>query len=112
MLSPNSIFRSICSAIEPTLILHGFSKTEDENHPEIFGSEYATFENEKERIRILWDGKEQWFALETISQKYPANRKDILLQHFEPKEATDKTVDEIVAAMHSSLSEYLNAIEN
>lgn len=50
MLLPNSIFRSICSAIEPTLILHGFSKTEDENHPEIFGSQYTTFENEKERF--------------------------------------------------------------
>ena len=114
MISPSLVFESICVVIEPMLVADGFIKIEENKDPDYFGSQYITFEDNRERIRITWDGKEQWFVMETIPLNSPtcsSGWADILLQFFRPQEATEKTVKEIVADMSASLSAYLNTID-
>ena len=54
--------------IELTKKLHSdnYLKTENENHPESFGSRYTVWKNFEtlNAIRLIWDGKDSWFLIE------------------------------------------------
>ena len=66
MISTDTAFERITETIEPPLTQSGFSQVEEKNYPESFGNRHITFGNGKEFIRLVWDGKEQWFVVESI----------------------------------------------
>jgi len=114
MILANSVLELICVELQPILVFHGFSKSEDEYHPETFGSRFITFDGLKEKIRIIWDGKEQFFVIETIpidSITYLSGWADIVLRFFRTEDATDERVSEIVSEMSMALSDYLNSVD-
>jgi hypothetical protein len=114
MISANSVFELICAELQLILVFHGFSKSEDEYHPETFGSRFVAFDGPKEKIRIIWDGKEQFFVIETIpidSITYRSGRADIILRFFRAEDATDERVSETVSAMSVALSDYLISVD-
>jgi len=110
MISIETAFERILEAIEPHLAQSGFSKVEVKSHPESFGSRYITFGDGKEFIRLVWDGKEEWFVLESIpasSATFLSGWADILLQYFKPKSDGIDVAEEIAQDMKVALCEYL-----
>ena len=78
-----------------------------------FGSHYAQFQNGVIAYRLLWDGRENWLALEraAVAPDDPAKWRDISLQRF-PSLATPK--DGVVAAFQAicaALEREVNAAE-
>jgi hypothetical protein len=110
MISTGSAFARIVEAIEPALTRNGFSEVEEKCNPEAFGSRYITFGDGKEFIRLTWDGKEEWFALESTpasSVTFKHGWTDILLQFFKPKQDEAEVVEEIAEDMRVALCDYL-----
>ncbi len=110
MISAETAFEQILEAIEHPLTQSGFSKVEARSHPEAFGSRYTTFGDGREFIRLLRDGKEQWFVLESIpasSDTFESGWADILLQFFRPRQDGAGEVAEIAQDMKAALCDYL-----
>ncbi len=90
----------------------GYSKTAREiDGP--FGSHFAQFQNGEIAYRLLWDGRENWLALEraVVTPDDPVKWRDISLQRF-PSLATPK--DGVVAAFQAicaALEREVNAVE-
>jgi hypothetical protein len=114
MISANEAFERIAEAIEPPLAQRGFSTVEEKSHPESFDSRYTTFGNGTEFIRLVWDGKEEWFVLESIpasSATFTSGWTDILLQRFKPKRDDSEVVEEIAQDMKAAVCGYLGIAE-
>ena len=114
MISTETAFEQILEAVEPPLTRSGFSKVEEESHPEAFGSRYATFGNGKEFIRLAWDEKEGWFVLESIpasSVTFESGWADIMLQFFKPQRDGAETVAGIAQNLKLALCAYLGVAE-
>jgi hypothetical protein len=114
MISTEVAFRQILEAIELPLRRSGFSKVEEKSHPESFGSRYITFGDGEEFIRLTWDGKQEWFVLESIpasSVTFETGWADILLQFFKPKRDGAGVVGEIAQDMKAALCGYLGVAE-
>lgn len=109
MISTDIAFERILQSIKPVLIKNGFAEVERKGHPQVFGSCYITFKDNKEFIRLVWDGKEKWFVLEcaSIESLTPA-WLDILLQYFKPNVDDADVVEEIAQDLKSALSVYLD----
>ena len=110
MISPEIAFEQILHSIKPILIKSGFSEIERKSHPEAFGSCYITFSDEREFIRLVWDGKEGWFVIESmpVSSLTPG-WIDILLQFFKPNTDDSSVTEEIAEDMKIALSNYLGS---
>ena len=63
MRSVESTFDSVRDVLERV----GFQLVENASHPEAFGSRYAVFQDNRRRLRLIWDGKEEWFVLDEQS---------------------------------------------
>ena len=114
MISTEAAFERILEAIKPTLIEKGFSEVERRSHPQAFGSHFVTFGDGKEFIRLTWNGKDQWFVLESIpatSMTFESGWVDILLQFFKPQSDGEDVVEDIAEDMKVWLSGYLGVVE-
>ena len=106
------IFCEIKQKLVDHLPALGFALVEDRYFPEAFGSRDATFRREMEAIRLLWDGREGWFILQSCAHadKEPwQDWKDIDLQSFDQQTDGDLRAQEIVDVMTSSLSKQLES---
>jgi hypothetical protein len=106
----NWAYEKIREAIKPLLVRNGFTELEEKYHPQAFGSCSTTYANDKERIRLTWDGKEQGFVLESIpatSITFEAGWADILLQFYKPGKDGPEVVDEIAEDLRAALVTYL-----
>jgi hypothetical protein len=113
MISANEAFERIAETIVPPLAQRGFSNVEEKIHPESFGSRHTAFGNGKEFIRLVWDGKEGWFVLESIptsSATFTSGWADILLQFFKPERDGAEVVEEIAQDMKAALCGYLGIV--
>ncbi len=114
MISIEAAFERIFEEIMPVLVKGGFSEVERKNHPEAFGSRFITFGDEKELIRLTWDGKNEWFVLESISLSsmiFESGWADILLQLFKPRSDGIEVVENIARDMRDSLLDYLEVTD-
>ena len=106
----NRAYEKIRDTIIPVLLDKGFTKLEEKHHPGDFGGCYMIFRDAKELIRLTWDGKEQWFVLEstpTTSVTVEAEWIDILLQFYNPGKDGSEVVDEIAEDLKIALLDYL-----
>jgi hypothetical protein len=109
MISTETAFEKILQSIKPILIEGGFWEVERKSHPEAFGSCYITFKDEKEFIRLVWDGKEGWFVIESMPiDSITPGWVDILLQFFKPNIDGSDVIEEIAEGMKMALSNYLD----
>jgi hypothetical protein len=68
--------------------------------------------SKKFEIRLIWDGKEHWFLLESISdlpETYKSGWTDILLQPFKPGHDRPEAVDKIAEDLKIALLDYLGS---
>lgn len=103
-------FERIQDTLQPVLLEKGFTKIEEKCYPEAFDSCYVIFQNAKEHIRLIWDGKEHWFLLQSTpdsSVTFTSEWTDILLQFFKPGQHRPETVDKIAEDLKTALLDYL-----
>jgi hypothetical protein len=108
----NESFEKVRKMIQSILLKHSFTKIEEKFYPEIFGSCHVIFQNPQEQIRLIWDGKEHWFLLESISdlpETYKSGWTDILLQPFKPGHDRPEAVDKIAEDLKIALLDYLGS---
>jgi hypothetical protein len=115
MISGEVAFDRVLEAIQPVFLAHGLHLIEEERHPEAFGSRHTTYGDESLHVRLVWDGKEQWFVLEV--DESPGRTAwpgwiDLTLQRFDPQQATSKWVDEVIEDVRAALVDYLGAPGN
>ena len=109
MVSTDAAFEQILENIEPVLVQKGFSVVKAKSHPEAFGSRYVTFSDEKKFIRLIWDGKEYRFVLESVSIELAetfGGWTDILLQRFDFRNEGKEVVFKIANQIKDALSDY------
>jgi hypothetical protein len=58
------VYIKIREAVGQKLIAQGYHSVEEKHHPEAFGSRYIIWTNETDTIRLIWDGRDDWFLLE------------------------------------------------
>ena len=110
MLSGTDAFGQLLAVLAPLFATHNFRLRESAEHPQSFGSRYAVFEDANCQIRLVWDGKEQWFVLEV--DEMPGQTEwpdwaDITLQRYDPRTGTQAVVNEIAADVRTALADYL-----
>jgi hypothetical protein len=103
-------FNQVIAALEPILAQKGFSSIEQKSHPEAFGSRHVEFGNGKEFVRLIWDGKEELFLLQSRAVASAASEigwGDILLVPLKSKLGERKIIEAGVREMRSALSAHL-----
>jgi len=59
----NNCFQQVKLAIDNKLGPEGYLIIDEKYSPEAFGSRYATWSNNIDAVRLVWDGKDEWFYL-------------------------------------------------
>src|SRR5436305_882672 len=106
MISAEAAFERTLKTIKPVLIESGFLGVDERTHPHAFGSRSVTFESKEKFIRLTWDGKDEWFVLESSpasSITFEAGWTDILLRPFKTKSDGDKVIEDISQEIKDSL---------
>ena len=102
MISGSAAFDQILAALRPELDASRFGLREAREHPEAFGSRYASFSDGDRFLRLTWDGKDRFFVLEgDDSPEYrpPSGEPvwiDLTLQRFDPAQADARWVAEVI----------------
>ncbi len=110
MILAETVFSQIAVAINPILSKSGFIQDKKASHSVAFGRKYISYSYEAERIRLVWDVRERWFILEHLSSEtkpYSLSWSDLGIEKFDPDEADQTRVNEIVANFSNALSKYL-----
>jgi hypothetical protein len=63
-------YHQIQIALTERLIKQGYQPVHEQHHDPVYNSCYIIWSNNKDALRLTWDGKEQWFALE-VTQELP-----------------------------------------
>jgi hypothetical protein len=108
----SAAFDRVLAAVLPLYTEHGLRLVDARDDPQAFGSRYVTFGDASRHLRLTWDGKEKWFTLEVDEE--PGKTKwegwiDLTLQRFDPAEATDRWIEEIIEDVRGALTDYLGA---
>lgn len=112
MIPGSAAFDEILEALKPELTAQRFALVEAREHPEAFGSRYATFSDGSRFLRLVWAGKERWFVLEgDASPEYrsPSGEPvwiDLTLQRFDPARADVKWVSEVVEDVTAAFRQF------
>jgi hypothetical protein len=110
MISGTDAFAQVLADLAPLFASRNFRLREGAEHSQAFGSRYAVFEDPSCQIRLVWDGKEQWFVLE--ADEKPGQTEwpgwaDITLQRYDPRTGTQAVVNEIAGDVRAALADYL-----
>jgi hypothetical protein len=57
-------YRQVKSAVNEKLKAKGYEVWEEKHHPESFGSRHIVWSNHQHLYRLIWNGRENLFALE------------------------------------------------
>ena len=112
MISGSATFDQILAALRPGLEAGRFTLLEAHAYPEAFGSRHATFTDGRRFLRLVWDGKEQWFVLEGDAEPEfrPASGApvwiDLALQRFDPTQADSNQAAEVLAHVTAAFAEF------
>jgi len=74
-------YQQVKSAVGNKLSSKAYTIIDKKYSPEAFGSRYATWSNNLEAIRLIWDGKDDWFYLQkaqTPPFDWTANWEEII----------------------------------
>ena len=106
----DNLFFELKALLESELATGGFRLVEEEHHTQSFGSRYVQYENDSDAIRLAWDGKDYWFALEASPvQAGTSNRawSDLALQPFKRLHRGTRAQDSVKHHIVEALREYL-----
>ena len=63
--------------LNPIFQKSGYGEISEELHPDIFGSAYSVFDNNRSRIRLVWDGKDGCGYAQIFNPKVRGEWEDI-----------------------------------
>ena len=81
--------------LHAALTVRGFTLERETDSPESFGSWYRDYVRNRQRIRLIWDAKDSWFALKDA-------RADQTIATRRPTELAGTGVDEFLNYVESS----------
>jgi hypothetical protein len=99
-------YQQIKNAINEKLIKYGYQPVHEQHDDQLFHSCYMIWSNNTEALRLTWDGKEQWFALEVTEElplKVLSTWSTIIIVPFETKNKKTVYLESIVHAIVNSL---------
>lgn len=89
------------------LVSRGFEMLEESSSPQPFGSHYVVYERDSSRVRIIWDGKEEWLWVQELLNE----RDDRGLEAYHEiglEEVGHRPVsDEDIASLKSKIGSWL-----
>jgi hypothetical protein len=99
-------YQQVKSTVSEKLAGLGYQPIHEQHADQLFHSRYIIWSNNTEALRLTWDGKEQWFALE-VTQELPLNALSawsaIIIVPFETQNKTSAYLEEIVHRIVGSL---------
>ena len=115
MITGSQAFHQILDALVPALVGQNFELFEAGNDPHAFGSQFASFSDGSRFVRLTWHGKGHFFVLEGDNSpewRPPSGQPvwlDLTLQRFNPTEANQKWVSEIIEDVTKAFHEFCKA---
>jgi hypothetical protein len=84
----------------------GLRLIEDVSHAEAFGSRNAAFQGNRRRLRLIWDGKEEWFALEEQSAEWADSQawQEVITVCVDRNSITPSSLESLVEAVKRQVS--------
>jgi hypothetical protein len=82
-------YEQIKVALDSKIASKGYVVIKENYHPESFGNRYVIWSNTKDSIRLIWDGKDGWFylqTLETLPSDWMDDWKDVIYIPYDPRE--------------------------
>ncbi|SFS95255.1 hypothetical protein [Mucilaginibacter polytrichastri] len=99
-------YLQIRDALTEKLIKQRYQPVHEQHDDPLFFSRYMIWSNNEEALRLTWDGKEQWFALE-VTQDLPLKAlspwSTIIIVPFETNNKTSVYAEGIVHRIITSL---------
>lgn len=99
-------YEQLKAEITDKLSHQGYQPVHDQHDDTLFFSRYMIWSNNMEAIRLTWDGKEEWFALE-VTQSLPLKVltawSQIILVPFDVKNKQLVYTDGIIHKIMGSL---------
>ncbi len=94
------------SALISKLNKQGYHIIDEKYSPEVFGSRYAIWSNNRDALRLLWDGKDEWFylqSLNTVPFDWRDDWKDLIYIPYDPRKHDLSYAKEIPEKILASL---------
>ena len=101
-------YERIKSAIDSKLFSKGYRIMEEKYHPAVFGSRLAVWSNGSTSIRLLWDGKDEVFYLQTLNRlrkDWTDAWEDVSDAAFDPKQPDQSYIHSIEAKILGGLDD-------
>jgi hypothetical protein len=99
-------YQQIKKALTEKLTSQGYQPVHEQCDDHLFFSRYMIWSNNQEALRLTWDGKEQWFALE-VTEELPLKAlspwSTIIIVPFETENKTAVYLEGIARRIIASL---------
>jgi len=99
-------YQQIKNSLNEKLIKQGYQPIHEQHDDPLFHSRYIIWSNNAEALRLTWDGKEKWFALE-ITEDLPLKAlstwSTIIIVPFDAQNKTTAYLEGIMHTIVSSL---------
>ncbi|NCD69360.1 hypothetical protein [Mucilaginibacter agri] len=99
-------YEQLKAEITGKLSHQGYLPVHDQHDDPLFFSRYMIWSNNEEALRLTWDGKEQWFALE-VTQDLPLKAlsawSQIMVVPYDVKNKQQAYSDDVIHKIMGSL---------
>lgn len=110
-MKPEQIITSIYNAVKLCITDHltplGYQPVHEQHHDALYNSRFIIWSNNREALRLTWDGKENWFVLE-ITETIPLNTlsqwEEMVVVPLDLENLTPEYHDEVVQKIIKSLN--------
>lgn len=99
-------YQQIKNTLNEKLSKQGYQPIHEQHDDQLFHSCYMIWSNNAEALRLTWDGKEQWFALEVTEDlplKALSTWSTIIIVPFDTKNKTATYLESISHTIINSL---------
>ena len=106
-ITGSEAFDRVLAELHPLLSEVGYLLTESFPPPQPFGSRAAGYERGRARLRLAFDEREKWFALEVGAVPDHAQRprwQDLAVIPFDPTTAGEAELAAVIAQLQAALA--------
>jgi hypothetical protein len=105
MIAANAIFDEAAIELARALEPHGFRVSERIPPPDSFGHRLLGYRRGTEGVRLIWDGREEWFLLQQSSGVLDGEPPwtDLVWERYDPQADPSARVAEIPATLNLAI---------
>jgi hypothetical protein len=70
-------YNALKQLVAPIFERSGHKQISEQIQPEVFGSAHSVFDNQRSKIRIVWDGRDAWGIAQLFSSDVASKWEDI-----------------------------------